>query len=89
MVELEFWSQKQFNELNDDTTDTFKYNLTEKYYQRVSGSNNTVKNICLAEFEAWYTTKTPYQNGYQPSQLPDNVSFEMSSLLPELPTLAK
>ena len=31
----------------------------------------------------WYDTKTIYKNDYQPTQLPENISFEMSSCLPE------
>ena len=31
----------------------------------------------------WYNTKTIYKNDYQPRQLSENVSFEMSSCLPE------
>ena len=76
-------SKTEVDELNDESSDIFQTSITEKKYQRVSGSNNTVKNICLAEFAAWYTTKTIDQNDYQPSQLPENVSFEMSSRLPE------
>ena len=75
-------SETELDELDDDTTDVFKAGIIEKDCQRVSGSDNTVKNICLAEFAAWYTTKTIDQNDYQPSQLPENASFEMSSPLP-------
>ena len=75
--------ETELDELNDDNIDIFKADILEKYCQRVSGSGNTVKNICLAEFAAWYTTKTIDQNDYQPSQLSVNVSFEMSSRLPE------
>ena len=75
-------SETELDELDDDTTDAFKAGIIEKDCQRVSGSDNTVKNICLAEFAAWYTTKTIDQNDYQPSQLPENASFEMSSPLP-------
>ena len=75
-------SETELDELDDDTTDVFKAGIIEKDCQRVSGSDNTVKNICLAEFAAWYTTKTIDQNDYQPSQLPENASFGMSSPLP-------
>ena len=61
-------SETELDELDDDTTDAFKAGIIEKDCQRVSGSDNTVKNICLAEFAAWYTTKTIDQNDYQPSQ---------------------
>ena len=76
-------SETELHELNDDSTDIFKAGIIETCCQRVSGSDNTGKNICLAEFATWYTTKTIDQNDYQPSQLPENVSFEMSSRLPE------
>ena len=72
----------ELDELDDDNTDILKAGIVEKYCQRVSGSNNTVKYICLAEFAAWYTTKTINQNACQPSQLLENTSFEMSSRLP-------
>ena len=75
--------ETELDELNDDSTDIFKSGIIEKYCQRVSGSNNTFKPFCLATFVAWYTTKKFDQNDYQPSQLPDNVSFEMPSRLPE------
>ena len=74
--------ETELDELNDNNTDIFKAGIIEKYCQRVSGSNNTVKYICLAEFAAWYTTKTINQNACQPSQLLENTSFEMSSRLP-------
>ena len=75
--------ETELHELNDGSTDIFKSDIIEKYCQRVSGSNNTFKHICLAKFAEWYTTRTIDQNNYQPSQLPENVSFEMSSRLPE------
>ena len=56
--------ETELDELNDDSTDIFKSGIKEKYCQRVSGSNNTVKNICFAEFPACYTTKTIDQNDY-------------------------
>ena len=68
--------ETKLHELNDDSTDIFKSDIIEKYFQKVSGSNNTVKNICFAE---WYTAKNIDQNYYQPSQLPENVSFEVAA----------
>ena len=73
----------ELDELDYYNTDILKAGIVEKYCQRVSGSNNTVKYICLAEFAAWYTTKTIGQNACQPSQLLENTSFEMLSRLPE------
>ena len=75
--------ETELDELNDNNTDIFKAGIIEKYCQRVSGSNNTVKNIDHAEFAAWYTNKTVDQNDYESSELPENVSFEMSSCLLE------
>ena len=75
--------ETELDELNGDSADIFNASIKEKYCQIVIGSDNIVKSICFAEFAAWYTTKTIDQNDYQPSQLLENVSFEMSSRLPE------
>ena len=76
-------SETELDQLNYESTDILKSGIIEKSYQSVSGSNNTVKNICLAEYAARYTTKDIDQNDNQPNQLPENVGFEMLSLLPE------
>ena len=70
--------ETELDELNGDSADIFNAGIREKYCQIVIGSDNLVKSICFAEFAAWYTTKTIDQNDYQPSQLLENVSFEMS-----------
>ena len=67
--------ETELHKLNYNNTVILKSGIIETYCQRVSGPNNTVKNICLIEFAACYTTKTIDQNDYRPSQIPDVITF--------------
>lgn len=69
-------SQKELDELHDDSTDIYKSNIIERYSIRPSAMP-IIDNLCLAEFAAYYykeykTDGTP--NDTQPEILTDDAT---------------
>ena len=70
--------QKELDELDDESTDIFKYNIIDCYSLRPT-SIPIVNNLCLAEFASFYTKDYKYSkycdenNDCQPDVLTDDL----------------
>ena len=70
-------SQRELDELDDESTDIFKSNIIDRYSLRPS-SIPIVSNMCLAEFASFYTKDYKYsknsdENDSQPDVLTDDI----------------
>lgn len=68
-------SKEQLNELSDDSTDVFKRNIIDRYFDCPACDKFAcLKNVCLAKVAPYYYKKSTSENGYQLGRLEEDIS---------------
>ena len=70
-------SKEELEVLSDDSADTFKRNIIDKYMDHPkSGKFACLKNVCLAQFVSYYCKKSTSENDYQPDILEEYIEHQ-------------
>ena len=79
--------KEKVKELSDDSTDTFKRNIIDRYIDHpVCCKFAYSKNVCLAQFAAYYYKKSISENDCQPDLLEEDISDKDIDFSIGLPT---